>query len=86
MNEQELIQELKISIPEFKYKNGVAYELSLSAKDIVFTFNEGDELTLYSLYDIEISYQLIDSVTVLMKDRLDNESSSNKMNWYYKYM
>lgn len=86
MNEKELMYELQLCIPNFSYDNGIAYEIEVSSETISFMFTDNSELSIYSLGECELSQDFINRVMDFMELKLDEEISSNKLNWYYNYI
>lgn len=83
---KDLHTELRLCVPEFSYDNGIAYEVSISAGEITFTFTDKQELSIYSLDKCELTNDFISAVMELMDIRLEEEINSNKLSWYYKYI
>lgn len=82
--EKQVLEDLSLSVPYFKYNNGIAYEVSSSANGIEFSYTSNNELTTYSVTENKLSVSLIDKIMSVLKERLDLEIENNKLSWYYE--
>ena len=86
MNEQEIFHEASMYVPIFEYDNGIAYQITVDSDLISFTYTDTGELSIYSLEECYLTTYLVDRIMDMLESKLDEEVSSNKLNWYYKYI
>ncbi len=86
MNEQEIFHEASMYIPIFEYDNGIAYQITVDSDLMSFTYEETGELSIYSLETCSLTTELVDKIIDMLEAKLDEEISSNKLNWYYNYI
>ena len=86
MSEEEIFNELSMCVPIFEYDNGVAYNIAVNSDLISFTYTNTGELSVYSLGRCYLATNLIFKVIDMLELKLEEEISSNKLNWYCKYI
>jgi len=86
MNEQEIFHEASMYVPIFEYNDGIAYQITVDSDLISFTYADTGELSIYSLEECYLTTHLVDRIIDMLEEKLNQEISSNKMNWYYKYL
>ena len=86
MNEEEIFHEASMYIPMFEYDNGIAYQITVDSESISFTYEETGDLSIYSLEACTLTTDLVNKIMDMLEAKLDEEISSNKLNWYYKYI
>ena len=82
--EKQVLEDLSLSVPYFKYNNGIAYEISSSCDGVEFCYTSNNELITYNLKKKKLSISFISKIMNILKERLDIEIENNKLSWYYE--
>ena len=82
--ERKLMDEIQLSLPIYKYDNGIANAMVISHPKINLTLNDNKCLSITSYSSAKLTPSFINEVHQYMLSSVELQAESNKKSYYYE--
>lgn len=82
MEYKDFLYNVSVSVPEFLYNNGIAYEMIVETEELILSLTRSGVLSIEGAKDMIINTDFIEDLMKILEERLDKEIERNKVDWY----